>query len=1196
MSENSERSPDDTETETKAVEDLPNNSSKSEVKLMMNRTDATLLEDEEMPTYISVSSTSRRDDSDVVNVKQQDNEPQDVEEDHCPSPYNSDDQAPSSVYVLSSEEETDHHAFNDEDDEDEYADSEEMENLELNKFHRERRQMNHLMDEEDDDEDDEDEEEDEEGFRQMQNDDDDDDIDSNYERNWNDRKSDDFLLTKRLKNQDKEKSLSLQDLNTYRNHDFVGYSKRQHLQNTKQNYLNIPQNAVTYSMIHRKPSFPTKYHVESKVKLYIKEIREQSRRSMERQTKQHQEDAIHNKNNTDHENNDTRKMESTMPNKRIKSYAERTIKELEIAEVCDRNKVAYNISSVMLNGQDNRNGLESVQEECIQNEVQINIPFEQTQNETDPLITDDKTQKQNGTVEVKQLKFNFPERETPRFIDAMQPSLIQNGHQEVPTVYNLHNVNYEEYVHSSSSQKTDLNKNARVIQQEQTQHEIYNNAEPIDIDNDTTCALRIENIKSIRAIADEAKNNEQATFDKINEGLSKPSDALEIITLKDQLNQKTVQYNDLHNAYQKQLAENLKIKQEMDELRESLAKYKKESKPLEQKVASIQTDITDSTHKHNQTEPTHVKQSNNKISNSSVALTLSSIDQWSDNLSISMKPPEAAKALHSDDSMMLTDATPRKTARPLSRTFITSSRILQTLASITQGKAKPESPLVQNSKKRLNESTAMDLQNDDDSYQNRSSNFKKRKIADIPGVSNIQSYKAFETTGESSSKLNETTNEEYHFKYSYDSINERVQSQEGLSNTNTSHLGAATSTAESKTESADPEDNVKCFVYHENENSKNRSFLIQAEEPKEEDNEKGRLRECGPFLLGNLEVRMSEINGTVNIWGKEISQESTAETENEIETSTKVKDKKYHCWQKTPQTRYNGSNLVCSTSKKSKYSPKFELSPAAFNFSHSSSFNTAKPSCSTDKAHADNVYNASTCVSSCENCDSSKNHEEWTSKEKLSSKERSSFSRNLEPNKHLHESNPTMEDGEFTCRCHTACHHSLHDQGENCQESPKCYNTLRKSCTCKPLTMNTDRECSDSCNHLSPNVHEDEPLIGLKQNSETPETKRRRLIGKRVRGVLMDFIRGCGDCYNSNASTSNKGCTHKKESNLMNCSPQIKITPCASPEQAAGRCCHAYAKRIESQLEEFRVEMEKVRTRSDAILNMLNMLQSVDTN
>jgi fatty acid desaturase len=44
------------------------------------------------------------------------------------------------------------------------------------------------------------------------------------------------------------------------------------------------------------------------------------------------------------------------------------------------------------------------------------------------------------------------------------------------------------------------------------------------------------------------------------------------------------------------------------------------------------------------------------------------------------------------------------------------------------------------------------------------------------------------------------------------------------------------------------------------------------------------------------------------------------------------------------------------------------------------------------------------------------------------------------------------------------------------------------------------------------------------------------------------------------------------------------------------RCCHAYTQRIESQLEEFRMEMERVRSRSDAILNMLNMLHSVEMN
>lgn len=124
MSENSEHSPDDTEAETKAAENVPNDSSKSETKLIMDQTDAPLLEDEEMPTYISISSISRRDDSsEVVNAKQPGNVP--MEEERSASPYHSDDQEGNSVYVLSSGEETgeDQLPYNDEDDEDEYGDS-----------------------------------------------------------------------------------------------------------------------------------------------------------------------------------------------------------------------------------------------------------------------------------------------------------------------------------------------------------------------------------------------------------------------------------------------------------------------------------------------------------------------------------------------------------------------------------------------------------------------------------------------------------------------------------------------------------------------------------------------------------------------------------------------------------------------------------------------------------------------------------------------------------------------------------------------------------------------------------------------------------------------------------------------------------------------------------------------------------------
>jgi len=752
-----------------------------------------------------------------------------------------------------------------------------MENLELdNEFDSDHpSNMKHLMDDEDDDdEDDEDEEDDEDGPRQMHNDDD--GIDDNYEIECYDGRSDDFLLNRRLKNRDKEKSLSLQDLNTYKN---VDYFKRRHSRGLRPTYLNIPEQAIMYSMIQKKPG---KYHyVQSKVKRYIKNIKEQNRRSMEKRIKQRQENTIYGKSNTD-KNNETEKIKPTMTNKTITDYAERTIKELEIAETCDSSmdKMAYNAaaSPIILNGQDNKNCLESIHEESIQNEVQINIPFEsmdESQNERDLVNMDNKMQKQNGTVEVKQLKFNYP-KEISHFPPT---SLIQNGHQEIPTVlYNLRTLSYEEYMHgtSDSSQKTDLNRNEHVIEQEQV--EAYNNSDLMDIstDNEDTCPLRIESIKSIKTMSDEAKNNEQITFEKTNEFKT----TLEVNTLKKKLTQKTLKYNSLLDTYQKQLMENLKMKQELDELRKMLTKYEKENKPPEQKVASIQTDvIIDSvvSNQQDQTEPTHVKQSI-KISGSSVASTLSSIDQWSSsacNLSISMKPPEITKTLHSDDSIVLTDGTPGKTTRSLSRAFITSSRILQTLSSITQAKTKPESPLIQNSKKRLNENISMDLQNDDSNCQCLPSSSKKRKISDILSPSNfLQPFKASQTSAELHSKLNEIPNTESQFKNrSYDLVN-NIDLQASSSNANTSQLGAATSTIESKMETTDdPEDNVKCFVYREDENSKDRSFLILAEEPEKDKaiNEKGRIRECGPYLLGNVEVRMSEINGTINIWGKEVS-------------------------------------------------------------------------------------------------------------------------------------------------------------------------------------------------------------------------------------------------------------------------------------------------------------------------------------
>ena len=110
MSQRNEHTSDETESEMHA-KNHNKEQSKCETSMLNNETEQPMLEDEEMPTYISVSTPSKREDSDISNTKQVDRIP--IEEDHSRSPYPSDDQGGGSIYVLSSGEESTH-PYNDE--------------------------------------------------------------------------------------------------------------------------------------------------------------------------------------------------------------------------------------------------------------------------------------------------------------------------------------------------------------------------------------------------------------------------------------------------------------------------------------------------------------------------------------------------------------------------------------------------------------------------------------------------------------------------------------------------------------------------------------------------------------------------------------------------------------------------------------------------------------------------------------------------------------------------------------------------------------------------------------------------------------------------------------------------------------------------------------------------------------------------
>lgn len=257
-----------------------------------------------------------------------------------------------------------------------------------------------------------------------------------------------------------------------------------------------------------------------------------------------------------------------------------------------------------------------------------------------------------------------------------------------------------------------------------------------------------------------------------------------------------------------------------------------------------------------------------------------------------------------------------------------------------------------------------------------------------------------------------------------------------------------------------------------------------------------------------------------------------------METSAKVKsDKKCYCWQKT---RLNGNNIVCSSSKKSKIPAKLEITPTACNTScpHSMSFSeTPKAHCSTGKVNTDSACGPYVYGSTSEDCDFSKPHKEWLkykrihpeekahsccshnvetigqkcscftqkekqkledscncSKDKYSVKEhRQIFSNKSTPNKHLNEHvHPTTEDNEHTCGYHI-CHSSLHDPRENSLEDHKRCNTSMGASFCEQLKVNTDSECSGTCNYHSSNINEEEPLIAHKLSNETPEVSCKKI-------------------------------------------------------------------------------------------------------
>nr|KAF7409222.1 hypothetical protein H0235_014074 [Vespula pensylvanica] len=1205
MSEQKERVSSDIEMNNQTEKEESNeNHSKSVDAMAMAHSETPMLEDEEMPTYISVSTSSKCEDSDISNVKHHEEESPTKEQSR--SPCTSEQEGPASVYVLSSEEETDPRY---DDDDGDYGNSDDMDDIEND-------QDNGMLDDDDDDD--------------VEDDLEDDDNDEEYERNYFETASDCLGVKSKLKRRYRDKSLSLQDLSIFQN-----------------NVCN--------------PDLGKRYryrHIESKVKRYINDIKEQNKFSSSQRRQRDQEfteDHMKDKNCAGGTDIDVEQSKDIKTNKVIKDYAERAIKDLEIEESYT-NKNLY-MAPITENGE--------VEEE---EEIVINKPKQDAKatgidvGEKEFSSTEKKNEKRNGSVQMNILNHTYNQSAVQKDLKFTDEQPLVNGHQQQLNLFNLRTLSYDEYMQDNTNftQDAQLNKNMNIEQNENNDIQAYSDVDVINTieannSDSAACSLKIENVKSIKVMNEESKENAESKFEKINEDTNKNNlETMQITLLKTQLDQKTIQFNNLRNAYQNTLAENLKMKQELEELKMSLTKYNKENRTCETKVVAIQTDVIAESVIETK-EISDTKENSNKLSASSITSVTSSINQWTDSAGssgISIKPPDLGTVLNSEDSLVMTDDTPRKMNRPLSRAFITSSRILQTLSSITQGKSKSDikstSHNSSRSVKRPSGSEESEIVKENDGSIIAGSNTftiksplntKKRKATEMLGNSIFLQPLKIPHTAEIKRKSSTTISDFNIDVKTPDNYND-VKLDTQKNRINNLSRSASPTTIEDKNDKTEDienqESNVKCFVYREDENTDDRSILIQAEIPSNDQEAVSMncIRECGPYLLGNVEI----------------SETSIVEGEEDLEVSTKSPcvNKKCACLQNTvtPHRKFNGSQMVCSTNKKVKLPPKC-------NEGHTSHQYLNVPDRSDAKVYVDNLLSPSASVS-CEKCILLNQQKECSIhkrninlpekshscclhhiehlerdykyvcdcerlkhsndspncvKEGFYTEKKFPFRNTPDCRKDLYEYiNPTVDAKEVICKHRTTCRRSsLHNTEANFQNDMKCCNTIREtSHSCKStlgcMGCNHDSGVEHFCNH-SPMGNNDDLLIQERSSCETPEIRQRRSSGKKVRGILMDLLKSCGDYRNGSTSSSKKCSNGKEASHSVNYSPQINVTSCNSPDagcsnlqQSNGRCCHAYTRRIESQLEEFRMEMERVRSRSDAILNLLNMLHSVEMN
>lgn len=606
--------------------------------------------------------------------------------------------------------------------------------------------------------------------------------------------------------------------------------------------------------------------VPSKVKMYIESIKEQSRRSIERKIRNSQ--ASRNSHDT----------EATMvPGGKVIAGCTRLNPANRLMKDYMQNAMKQIIAGIPEEGK-GRIDKDACQHAEIIPEVRSTGPSNQT-----------KFEKSNGLID-----YSMPNH-VEKIVEPME-TCTPNGQEQVAAILNLRTLSYEEY---ANGDETSVNK-AAVVESpfpvvedknglvECMEEKVVERTKIARVEVPT--ALKNSAVKAANIVPDEAESvrkSSDTVKSACHEIEATKRDGNEVVMLWSmlnektaKLNEKTAQYDGIRDAFQKTLAENISLKREMDELKKTLAMYKKDNEPRDTKVASVQTEPFAQIEEP-KIQSSEMKPPMPKLLSSSVGSALSSIEQWSDSncsAAISINPPNMDNVLNSDDSLIVGGGTPRKPSNRLSQSFITSSRILQTLANITQGRTKATRTLGKNIESRLGaEQGQSKLQSNSPLTRGNevtASRSKKRKASDMTSPSDYeQSFKIPYMPDEPRRRVNSDFETDAVLKTAREQSRIFGQSESAVGGNNVDESSERLPDDFEDTGATDVPDNVKCFVYQEDRDSAERSFLIQAEEPTKSSqlgDKGGIVRECGPYLLGNVEIRMTEANGTINIWGKEV--------------------------------------------------------------------------------------------------------------------------------------------------------------------------------------------------------------------------------------------------------------------------------------------------------------------------------------